>query len=206
MSTSGQGHSDPLTDSRLALNWVVFLITVYATSVEVFLRKRMGRRFLGWQAVAVIPVVMVHASFCQPRRPDGLILFLGLYLIMCVCQRIGMLITAWRGRVVHSRYNGFPLCLPENGRWDEVQFKRWGDPLVVAFIGFVVTSELDRPLGMYLLGAALALHLQGWLIQFYESTQRLDLRDAAIEQQLRGTQFQQDARALREAWHQDRLH
>ena len=204
MSTSGQNQCDPLADSRQAMNWAVFLITVYATSVEVFLRKRMGSRFLGWQAVAVIPVVLVHASYSQPYPPDGLILFLGLYLIMCVCQRIGMLITAWRGRVVHSRYNGFPLCLPENGRWDEVRFKRWGDPLVVAITGLVIASELDRPLGMYLLCAALAQHLQGWLIQFYESTQRLDLRDAAIEQQFRGSQFQQDAQAIREACRPDR--
>jgi hypothetical protein len=196
MQTSQNNGPNPLSDARQAMHWAVLLITAYSTSVEVFLRKGMGPRYLGWQAVGVLLLVPAH-TYLMPDFPvDGLLLFLALYLLACVVQRIGMVIDHWRGVVVHSRYNGRPRLMSSNCGMDEPTFKTWVDPFVVGVVGVAVWDSVDRLLGIYLLIATVALHLQGRLCALYETTEQLDLRDAAIEQQQRADLFRRDGDGL----------
>jgi hypothetical protein len=86
--------------------------------------------------------------------------------------------------------------LSPSSRIDELVFKTWIEPVVIAPIGLLVWDSVDRLLGTYLWFAAASLHLKGRLSNLHESTQRLDLRDAAIEQQYRAEQFRHEQSCL----------
>ena len=193
MTTSRSPEGSSCSDTQSTMNGVVFLISVYATSVEVFLRHSFGCRYLGWQAVVVIPVVMFHLAYSGDNHPGALTLFLTLYIVMGLLHRMSAFLAGWRGEIVHSRYNGYPLLLPRSMRQQQLLFKRWVDPLIVIALGYWILNAGERLLGTYLIFAGLALRFQGWLINQHQSILLLDMRDAAIEQQILVDRFRQDA-------------
>ncbi len=196
MSQSHDPQS-PLDDTRRTMNLALLVIAAYATSLEVFLRRGIGSRYLGWQAVGVLILVPLHAYALPRHRADGLTLFLVAYLVACVVQRLGMLWNHWRGMTVHSRYSGYPWLLESHVRMSETTFKTWIEPPFVALCAWGIQLYVDRLLGTYLLLAACALHLQCRLWTQQEHIQQLDLRDGWIEQQMRASRFRAEQEHLR---------
>lgn len=180
----------PIRDARAAMNFAVILITTYAVSLEVFLRRGMGVRHLDWRAAAVLLLVPGHTCLMPQHHDRGLILFLAAYLIACFWQRIGMWRRRWRRLPEpHSRYNGFPRLMGPSATIDEVTFKTWIEPPLVGLVAGVLLCGIDELLGTYLLFAAISLHLQSRLCSHVEEAQQTDLRDAMIEQQQRAARF-----------------
>lgn len=172
-------------------NLFVFVIRMGAVTLEVFLHRRFGARHLGAQAAVVVPFVLVFGSFWPENDPRPLWLFLGAYLFMFLCGRLGVFCRQLRGDCEHSRYSGWPRCLrPSATGKNELLVKQFYEPLVVAFAAALVV-EWNPPLGAYLLFASACLYFSGWINRMWETHRAMDLRDAIFEQQ-------QSAQTLRE--------
>jgi hypothetical protein len=164
-------------------NLFVFLIRMGAVTVEVFLHRRFGARHLGAQAAVAVPFILVFGSFWPENDPRPLWLFLGAYLFMFLCGRIGVLFRQSRGDCEHSRYNGWPRCLrPSATGTNELRVKEFFEPFMVAFAG-VFVCEWNPPLGSYLLFAAGCLYFSGWFNRMWDNERAMDLQDAISEQQ-----------------------
>lgn len=178
------------SDSRGTMNLAMLVVQAYSTSVEVFLHRHLGERYLGFQAVGVLLLVPFHAYLMPECDPSRLMLFLMAYLAACLLQRMGMLWRRWRGMVQHSRYNGYPWMLTGNTRIEEVFFKIWVEPLMVIGSGMLLIA-VDRVLGSYIATAGFALHIKGRMVNLLSSSQTLDMRDAMLEQEQRAERFRE---------------
>lgn len=176
------------SDARGTMNLAMLLVQAYATSVEVFLHRHLGERYLGLQAVGVLVLVPFHAYLFQDYDSTGLMKFIVLYLLACMVQRVAMLWRRWKGVVQHSRYNGYPSILAGNTRIDEVFFKIWIEPPLVMGGGTVLMS-IDPALGSYFVAAGFALFIKGRMMNLLSSSQLLDMQDTMFDQQSRAERF-----------------
>jgi len=178
-------RTPPLREQYAALaSWLALLCQVLETSIVVFLRKGFGERFLGGQAAAVIPLVLVYSLAWEGHNVTDLWLFLGLYLLGCVMARAGAARQRRRGEVVHSHYSGWPIILemrPFRGRLTERTAKSTVEPLLVFLVGLLL-MEASKPLSCYLLLAAGGLAVSMRMAIAYERQQLLYARDAYIAQ------------------------
>lgn len=183
-----QDQQPKRSESENTMNWVMLVMQMYSTSVEVFLHRHLGERYLGFQAFGVLILVPCHAYFLQGEDLTLLMWFLMAYLVACVLQRIGMVKRKWQGVIQPSRYNGFPWLLGPKSRIDEIVFKHWVEPLLVALLG-IGLAAVDTALCSYLIAAGIALYLKGQMISQLHGAQILDMQDAMFDQQRRAEQF-----------------
>lgn len=174
-------------DARGTMNLAMLVIQAYAISVEVFLHRGFGERYLGSQAALVFLLVPFHAYLLRDYDPSQLFRFLGAYLIACVLQRIGIIQRRWKGVIRHSFYSGFPILATGNTRFDEPCFKIWIEPFLVMLAGAVLIA-LDRALGTFILAAGFALYIKGRMMNQLDRIKLLDMQDAMFDQMHRGSQ------------------
>ncbi len=174
-------------NARGTMNLTMLVIQAYATSVEVFLHRGFGERYLGSQAALVFLLVPFHSYLLRDYDPRQLFRFLGAYLIACVLQRIGIIRRRWKGVARHSFYSGFPILATGNTRFDESCFKIWIEPFLVMLGGAVFISQ-DRALGTFILAAGFALYIKGRMMNQLDRIKLLDMQDAMFDQMHRGSQ------------------
>ena len=159
-----------------------FVVQAWATSLEVFLHRQFGERYLGVQAAAILILVPVYCLAWPRYDLQPMMAFLLFYLLLCVVHRIGGVARRLRGLHCHSYYTGWPHLMLFLRRSNEVTVKRFVEPLVVLGIGCWIRDG-NPPLGTYLIGGSLCVFLAVTLSE-QESRQRaLDLNDAVIDQQ-----------------------
>ena len=183
-----QDQKNKRSDAEDTMNWVMLIVQIYSTSVEVFLHRHFGERYLGFQAFSVLILVPIHAYFLQGADCTLLTWFLLAYLMACVLQRIGMVRRKWRGVIQPSRYNGYPWLLTPRCRIDEIVFKHWIEPLLVGVLG-IALAPMDTALCSYFIAAAIALYLKGQMTSKLHGAQLLDMQDAMFDQQRRAEEF-----------------
>lgn len=198
MNQSQDPNASAASDARNTMNWAVTVVQIYAMSVEVFLHRSMGERYLGPQVIGVPFLVFLHAYLFRDHDPSLLMLFLVAFVAACLLQRIGILWRGWTGRRLHSRYNGSPWLLARDPRADEVAFKIWIEPVLVIAGGLLVVT-VDPVFGWYIVTAGVALHLQGRLLNQLTHSRVLDARDAMFEQQIHAEQFRRGSGDRRDA-------
>jgi hypothetical protein len=187
-----QANQSPF-DVRSALGWAVVISRIGAVSVEVFLRKGFGARYIGLQALLALLAIPLWGSCFHGDDISQLTIFLESYFVMVVVARIGVGYRLWRGDAIHSYYNGAPRL----GRlfpWlSEATLKRFIEPGLVLVLGKFI-HETNHPLGSYLLFAAGCLASSAWITDFAMRKRTRDLRDAIIEQQIVMGQFRGSGR------------
>jgi hypothetical protein len=161
---------------------VVFLVQAWATSVEVFLHRRFGERYLGVQAAAILLLIPVYCLAWPHQDLQPMIGFLLFYVLMCAIHRIDGLASRLRGMRCHSYYTGWPHLMGLLKRANEVTVKRYAEPLLVLGIGYFIRGG-NPPLGTYLIGSSLCLFLSVTLSEEQSRQRALDLNDAVIDQQ-----------------------
>lgn len=182
------GQTPQSSDAEQTMNIVMLFIHTYSTSVEVFLHRHMGDRYLGFQAFGVLILVPFHAYFLHEYDTSLLFMFLPVYLFTCIIQRLVMLQLRSNGVVRHSRYNGFPILLTGNSKIPELFFKHWIEPFLVLG-GALLILPADRALGSYLGMAGVAMFLKGRIMSQLRRSQVQDMQDAMFEQQQRAEEF-----------------
>ena len=91
MSTMPQQKPGMFESFRNSMGVGLFICRSFAVSIEVFLHKEMGERYLGLQAAAVLLFVPLFSLFWPGFDLRPLMLFLLAYLVMCFFSRVGSL-------------------------------------------------------------------------------------------------------------------
>ncbi len=186
MSTQQPDNSG--SSPQMGANWLLFVVHAWAVSIEVFLHRGIGERYVGAQGAAVLLLVPVYCLGWEGYDLAPMMYFLAAYLVMCLLARLEVIARRRRGEYGHSQYTGRPLIMRLFPGWDEVKVKANTEPLLVVIIG-CLTFALSPPLCFYLIIAAicLAAKTNGEAVLEHQFT--LDLNDAVIEQEVRAERF-----------------
>ncbi len=183
-----QTTQTPPASFRNGLAWLGFIVKSLAVTVEVFLHRRFGERYIGLQGLAGIGLILLFCTFFPTDDVRPLVGFLGLYLVMCFVARTGVLWRRLRRDDEHSRYTGRPRLLAVFCNCKELTIKRFWEPALVALGGRVIVS-MNAPLGYYLVIAAIALFISVNFSEAYDHARVLDLNDSLIEQRQAAERF-----------------
>jgi hypothetical protein len=179
-----------LESARNGLSVGLFICRVLAVSVEVFLHKGMGERYLGLQAAAVLLLVPVYSLFWPGYDLRPLMLFLPAYLVMCFVARAGIAARLKRGEHCHSHYTGWPHGIKPGTKCSELTAKRVVEPAIVMMAGFLL-RQFNPPLGTYLMFAAAGLLISVSASDAEQRTRSLDINDAVIDQEQVADRFRE---------------
>lgn len=186
-----QNNTSVLDDWKSGFNLVVFFARSFAVSIEVFLRRGFGERYIGMQAAIAVPIIFFFSVFFPHDDPRPMFWFLGAYLLMCVRARIEGIRRRMRGEPrPHSYYNGWPWLSRAAPKFTETQVKLRTEPLLVLAVGYIA-SLMNRPLGVYIMVSAAALLLTAILTEQYERVRAMDMNDAVIEQRQLAERFRE---------------
>lgn len=182
MSTMPSGKESGGSSDKSGLPVLMFVVQAWATSVEVFLHRGFGERYLGLQAGAVLLLVPLYCLAWPHYDLRPMMMFLLAYLVMYCTARSKAVLRRWRGEQFHSYYTGRPRLMRLLPRCDEVAVKRFIEPLIVLGIGYL-SAQGNRPFGTYLMCAAACLIMSVTMSVAWSRTRALDLNDAVFDQQ-----------------------
>jgi hypothetical protein len=188
MSRTATAPAPGMQDTGNWMNILVVVMQVFARSIEVFLRRDFGHRYLGLQGALVLVLVPVFSLLFPGYDLRPLLLLLPAYLFFCVIHRLRQFRVRRNVPPRHSYYNGRPLLNSLLRKLDESWIKRFCEPFLVVVAGGMV-GDWNVPLGAYLSVAGICLFFVENLLAIRESQQATDLNDALIEQQLRAERF-----------------
>lgn len=181
-----QQHAQEGSENRAAiLGWLHFLCRSLAAMAEVFLHKpgSFGQRYLGLPAAAALLVGFFYTAFFRGQDIRPVLLFLGLYLVMCAIVRIAVAMRVRRGGSQgHSLYSGTPLAMRFAGGLSEETVKRIIEPMLVFVVGTLFMAA-SQPLGTLLMLASFGLFASTNLAAGFHRTRALDAHDALLDQQ-----------------------
>ena len=180
-------------NAKAAGAWMYVIAHAMGTTMEAsFLRTRFGSRYLGTNAALGLATIFFFI-LCWPHDdPRPLLYFLVWYVGMCAFHRIHGIARARRGDVEHSLYSGTPRLLRFFPCFGELTVKRFIDPAVVLFAGWV-TTHFSEPLGCYFILSAVGMFLQASVAQAFTRVLTQNSIDSMIE-------ARQHAERVRSQW------
>jgi hypothetical protein len=180
MAPRNSDPSRPNPDARLVAELIEGIGRSLALSVEVFLHRGFGTRYIGCGFMGVV-LIYLFSMFFPPQEIQPLLLFAALYGLVWLISSIGVLIRYWRGRRnVHSLYTGRPFIssvLP----WKESSVKQI-EAFGIILFGLGV-HLFTRPLGDYLMLAGAFVFLRTYCLAAEQRNMAAQLNDSVIEQQ-----------------------
>lgn len=182
-----QNPRDWLATGRTGYAIVNWVARGCANTVEVFLHKRFGHRYLGVHSLIPLPIMFFYTAYWAEEGYDvrPMASFMFLYVLALPLAMLGSSIARWRGKVEHSRYNGLPRLFNAETIKKEVRVKEIYEPLLVVLFGFFLTDLYSPPLGLWLVLAGVCLGGINSQIRQRQNEQDWDLQDAMIEQRFR---------------------
>jgi hypothetical protein len=162
---------------------------VWATSLEVFLHRDFGERYLGLNSLGVLLLVPLYTAFWSPHDPRPMMCFLPAFLLMCVVARLGMAKRRFGGLQGHSLYNGWPRFLGAKAKVSERSMKLLHEPLIAGVVGWAVRDSYNAPLGTYLMIGGFCLFVSASINEAAARAQAMDLNDAEIDQRMTAERF-----------------
>jgi len=164
---------------RSSLNVLYLLLSGHATCLTVFLRRGFGVEALGINGVMAFTMILLYAAATQ----DAFVaIFFWAWLVALIAQRIETYRLVRRGRIEHSRYDGWPsvaMLLP----FVKTEFaaKNVIEPAICLF-GGALLCPVSEALGGFVLLGFFSLALKRGLENQVNRMRVQRLRDAEIEQ------------------------
>lgn len=192
MSMPSQQKPSSLQTFRGNMNLVMWIIRIWAVSLEMFLHRNLGERYLGLQAGLALLLMSFYSLYWQGYDARAFIWFMVLYLAMWVKARWENSAARRRGEVYHSRYTGWPSVVGPKTKFSERTAKRYVEPGFVLAFGLTLRGFWgEMPLGTYLVIGSVFLFLSVQLSATVTRAQEMDLNDAVIEQEYIAEQFRE---------------
>lgn len=182
--SSGPSHA-------ATMNALGFVARAWATSIEVLFHKRVGDRYLGLNAAAVLLLIPIYSLFWQGYDLRPLMWFLVVYLGAVVVARLGVVARKRNGVRIHSFYSGYPRFMNDRTKFSEVQFKKCLEPIVSAVFGAGLYVQGEQPLGAYLMIAGACLFITVSMAELQFNQRAMALNDQVIEQEYVAERFRE---------------
>lgn len=183
MQPAPQGNND--SKAAMVSACLTLLIQSFATTVEVFLHRNFGSRYLSARAVGGLVVILLFGMMIPLPGRWAIMWFFFAYFKACLIARAGVV---WRQRKgldrEHSRYSGTPYLMKFCPPTSEVNFKRFVEPCLVFLVAILLGNYVPA-LTMYLMVAGFALMITNSQAEEYERRRALMMRDDLIESQQR---------------------
>jgi hypothetical protein len=188
----GQQQQSSGPSHAATMNAAGFLARTCATSVEVMLHKRLGDRYLGLNAAAVLLLIPMYSLFWPGYDLRPLMWFLLVYLAAVVIARLDILTRNRNGTRIHRFYSGFPRCMSSRSKISELHCKRYVEPLLTALAGLgLYHLQGERPLGVYLMIAAACLFISVTISEIQFEQRAAAMNDQVIEQEYVAERFRE---------------
>ena len=172
------------------LNIAAFVCHAISTSVEVFIRTDIGTRYLNWQALAALPIMLAFGSFFPGQDVRPMFYYIVAYLVFCGRARLEQVINRWRGKPLgHSYYSGRPRALNCFRSWKERTVKLFVEPPYIFVVGGLAYF-LFPSVGAYLMIASVAMFITQTLADMYQQARAMDMHDSVVAQQSVVERFQ----------------
>lgn len=127
----------------------------WATSIEVFLRRDFGHRYLNLQAAVVFLLIPLFSLLFPHDDVRPLFWFQGAYLLMLLLARLNVAARSkQQGITGHSRYSGVPRLMAAFPKWKEVSVKQYLEPALILSVAAVIGYLGNKPLAAYLMFGA----------------------------------------------------
>ncbi|MBI4879417.1 MAG: hypothetical protein HY812_07115 [Planctomycetes bacterium] len=185
---ANKGHADAWMDARPLVAVVEIAARMFSVTVEVFLRRNFGERYLsgpvlvgGALAVHLVTTALAGRPLLEPRGASlGAMLYLWAYASLCVGHKL----VIWRrdrtGERWHSLSDGTSRRLFDHVPIAPRIVQMYVEPALVAVVGLALLLA-DRVLGGYLLLASLAFLVKGQMTHRRRREAWLDYVDKTIE-------------------------
>jgi len=154
-ASQGQANGS-IQNQYSAANFAAWICPSVAITVEVFIHKNFGSRYLSINALRAIPIIVVFSLFFTGEDLVPMFWFLVTYIGMFLIKSAMSQNHTQHGKeAIHSRYTGLPYLCRWLPKWDEVKVKRL-ESVIVFGIGCVF-HDTWHALGDYLMFASFAL-------------------------------------------------
>jgi hypothetical protein len=161
-----------------------------AVSVEVFLHRRFGLRYLSTFGPLAAGMMLIYAAFVPVQEARPFFVYVVSFGVCWLLLTIETWLRFWRGDNEHSGYGGFPRLLRRSLAFKEYRVKQLAEPMLVGIAGYCAL-ELNRPLAIYVIFAAGCLFLSNAVQRRNETREAMMLHDATLEQQHRVNRFRE---------------
>jgi hypothetical protein len=186
---ASQTNSSSITEEQV-LGFFKYILKIFLTSFEVYLRTNIGERYHSFINVSSIIVVYAFLrGFSEMFSPIFSTLPVDIFFILATVLGLRQLFKANRGgeTEIHSFYSGRPVLLNIFPSIKEENVKLFVEPILLAVIGagfFVVGRYLYYPLygfGLVIFSGGVLLYLKEFVEQAISRSQYLDALDKKIE-------------------------
>jgi hypothetical protein len=124
------GGVGPIQKAQSAAGLLVFLAQVFASPLEVCLRRGFGTKYLGFQALGSLFAVGLWASIWPGADARPVVWFWWYVVLMFIRAKRESGRMAAKGVSVHTRYNGYPRLAALFKRMPETKVKGKVEPAV----------------------------------------------------------------------------
>lgn len=190
-----QQQQEGMGDWRTGCNLVIYLATCLAQSVEVFLHRRFGERYLNGKFLvgALVLMALFPELVREPGQdPFGMYWFIGAWMFALLLQRAGIARRKKRGDREDAYYTGTPWLWAGVLRrvCGEQRFKAGVEPLVCFLIGcFLLPWSV--PAGAYVMISSVCLLYKVSLERQAEDRVISDMEDAMWRQKYLAERFRE---------------
>jgi hypothetical protein len=176
-------------DGRNGAQWAMLMLRSITVTVEVFLHRDFGSRYIGTQGFVGLLIILFFGAFINVPGTNGLMMFLMAYLFVCLVARVQIDRRKRRGLdPQHSRYTGWPYLMSVFPRCSELTVKRFIEPALVVTVAALVMNFVPA-LGLYLMMAGGVLFT---MVNYDEAEERRriqSMQDSIIDASQRAERF-----------------
>jgi hypothetical protein len=160
----------------------MLLINAMAISLEVFMHRDFGGRFISQQALVAAFLIPGYSLFWDERSLVPMACFYLLFVVFAVINAIRAYRRMRRGQSSHSRYSGRPKVLKAFPRLSEEKAKAYIEPLLALGVGLILL-DVNQPFSVFLCFAGTCMHISARETERSMRRRAMDMNDAVCEQQ-----------------------
>jgi hypothetical protein len=186
-----QESEQPWSAAKVTALVILWLARILSSPLEILGHIHFGIRFIGISGGIAAFVMLFLPAFFVHSNPLPLYLLLAAYLARCAVHRVIVLYGWWKNwpLINHTRDPGRPLLTYVFCRLHPTAVF-WLESPIALLVG-VAMWWVSKPLGCYLIIAAIGLFITRIVDAVYARNQLLDQHDAAVRARLLAEKYRQ---------------
>lgn len=166
-------------DVRKMFNLAFILVDTWALTLEVLFRHRFGSRYLGYQCLFGIVLMIAFTGFFTGQNATVFSCFFVIVVVMMCKGRIQAVANERKGMQIHSFSAGITR-LPQSAKGRQKAATGMEEAIACGLISWPL-SYVDPPTGAYFFFGAICLVIKAGVIATYVRQRHRDMEDARLE-------------------------